>query len=185
MSIATDRELINLVLMGSALAADTFVERFSRFVFWILMHDLHLSREDGEDVFQQVWLHLWEADYRRLRHWRGNGFFASFLAVIVRHLAVDHLRDRPPTRDRPGNPESELEYLTNPGPSGNVADPEELAILEEQRGALREAVVYLSPRDRELIGRKYFRQQTYQGIAGEMGMTVNNVGVALARAEHR
>ena len=43
----------------------------------------------------------------------------------------------------------------------------------------------LSVRDRELIHRRYYRDESYREIAEALGITVNHVGVALMRAETR
>ncbi|MBZ5537848.1 MAG: sigma-70 family RNA polymerase sigma factor [Acidobacteriia bacterium] len=185
MSNANDRELINLILSGNSHAADLFVERFSRFVFCVLKRDFRLSQEDAEDIFQQVWLRLWEGDYRRLRHWQGSGSFVPYLGIIVRNLAADHFRSHPSARNRSGESESEKGDDAGPEPGCNEINPEKLAALEERRRMVRKASASLSQRDQELLQRRYFRQQSYAEIAADMDMTVNNVGVALSRAEAR
>jgi len=43
----------------------------------------------------------------------------------------------------------------------------------------------LSVRDRDLIQRRYYQEQSYREIADALGLTVNHVGVALYRAESR
>jgi DNA-directed RNA polymerase specialized sigma24 family protein len=43
----------------------------------------------------------------------------------------------------------------------------------------------LSERDRDLIHRRYYLEESYRDIAEALGLTVNHVGVALFRAESR
>jgi len=52
-------------------------------------------------------------------------------------------------------------------------------------GALKAAIGKLSERDRDLIHRRYYLEESYREIANALGITVNHVGVALFRAESR
>jgi RNA polymerase sigma factor (sigma-70 family) len=51
--------------------------------------------------------------------------------------------------------------------------------------ALKAALQKLSDRDRDLIHRRYYLEESYREIGIALGMTVNHVGVALFRAESR
>ena len=52
-------------------------------------------------------------------------------------------------------------------------------------GVLKAAMGKLSERDRDLIHRRYYQEESYREIADALGLTVNHVGVALFRAESR
>ena len=52
-------------------------------------------------------------------------------------------------------------------------------------GGLKAAIGQLSERDRDLIHRRYYLEESYREIADALGLTVNHVGVALFRAESR
>jgi RNA polymerase sigma factor (sigma-70 family) len=54
-----------------------------------------------------------------------------------------------------------------------------------QAGLLKMALENLRERDRELIHRRYYLDESYREIAEALGMTVNHVGVSLFRAESR
>jgi RNA polymerase sigma factor (sigma-70 family) len=174
-----DRALIARVLAGNSRAADLLVNRFARFVWAILVRQLALPHDLAEDLFQEVFVRLWEDDYRRLRLWSAEGDFASYLAPIVRNLALDRLRANPDRHERPI--ESQDEWSDMDG----EADAEELAWIHEQREILCRAVGGLSERDCELFRRRYEQEQSYREIARAMNMTVNHVGVALARLTER
>ena len=60
-------------------------------------------------------------------------------------------------------------------------DDDEDDLPEEDRAA----IARLSERDRDLIHRRYYQEQSYRQIADALGLTVNHVGVALFRAESR
>ena len=170
-----DQELIGHLLTGDRDASGRFVRRFERLIHHQL-YALHVPPQDHEDLFQEVFLHLWEQDCRRLRLWqgRGKGLFSSYLRAVIRRLICDKRRARAvpiPMEDIPGAPGEATE------------DPEILLLSLEQKTAIRQALVGLSHRDRELLCRRYFNDESYKEIAASMGLTVAHVGVALARAE--
>ena len=120
-----DRVLVDRLLAGDPEAADHFVTRFSRLVWAVLVRDVGMVHPQGDDVFQELFLRLWEDDYRRLRNWPGEGDFAGYLVPIVRHLAIDHVRGRRPERENPlPRPDEQDE------PSTSEPDAEELAQLD-------------------------------------------------------
>lgn len=181
-----DRRLIDRILRGDRAAQEEFVHRFGGLIYAILRAN-GLSAEEKEDLFQQVFLRLWDQDHRRLRQWRGGGGgkFSSFLGILVARLVYDHKRclsRRPPlagqgtTRDRDRLPPD----LPAPGP-----DPVTALCHHQQKAAIESALRQLSARDAELITLKHFREQSHREISNRLGMTPNHVKVALSRAEDR
>ena len=128
-----DRQLIDRVLAGDTRAADAFVTRFTRLVWAILIRQTALAAGQVEDVYQGVFVRLWEDDYRRIRNWSQNGDFAAYLAPIVRHLALDALRRTPGDREQPlpeaDEPESAPIVVGDPG-------PEELAYIADRKSVV-------------------------------------------------
>jgi len=173
-----DRILVNVVIAGDPEARDYFVDRFSNFVWSILVRDLRLKRELAEDLHAETFLRILEDDCRRLRNWSGEGNFVNYLGPIVRNLAMDHFRS-PGVRRLDPEGESTFE------PVAGEPDPERLAEAAEQRRLLHEALEDLTVRDRELIQRRHFDEQSYREIAEGMGYEISSVGVLLARAERR
>ena len=172
-----DKELICHLLNGDRAASGWFVRRFERLIHRQL-HDLQVPLQDHEDLFQEVFLHLWEHDCRRLRLWqgRGRGLFSSYLRVVIRRLICDVRRVRALPL-----PVEDVVLL-----GGETAeDPESLLLSQEQKTAILQALEGLPQRDRDLICRRHYRGESYKEIAAGMGLTVNHVGVALARAEKR
>ena len=66
-------------------------------------------------------------------------------------------------------------------PTTGEPDPLELARIQEQREAVERAVTCLAAGDRELYRLRYAEQASYQEISLSLEITVNNVGVRLAR----
>ena len=176
-----DRQLIDRVLAGDTRAADAFVTRFTRLVWAILIRQTGVAVGQVEDVYQEVFVRLWEDDYRRIRNWSRDGDFAAYLAAIVRHLALDALRKKRGDRERP---------LPEPDETGTeliVGDPspEELAHIGQRRGLLEEALLRLNVQDNELYELRFVQELSYQEISDQLKITINNVGVRLNRLVER
>jgi RNA polymerase sigma-70 factor (ECF subfamily) len=175
---STDRELVRAVTEGDRRAAEIFVVRFTRYVHSILHRDFELSKEIAEDLYQEVFVRLWDDNYRRLRNWRGEGDFAGYLGPIVRNLALEHFRragrDPLPDRDSPEAREDPMDLEPT---------PEEQAAVDERRRAIERAVEGLDERKRELYRRRFVEGQKHREIAEAMGMKVRHVGVKLLRLE--
>jgi RNA polymerase sigma factor (sigma-70 family) len=167
-------------------ASDFFVDRFSRFVYFILRGTLGAKPDLADDLHNQVFLKLFEDDLRRLRNWSGEGNFVNYLGPIVRNQAHDHFRRLKllsevslELRDDGDDTSWSMD------PVSTDPSPEEVATAAEQRRLLYQALDELSERDREIIRRRHLEEQSYETIAGEMGYKISGVGVLLARAEKR
>ncbi len=181
MTRLSDVELIHRVVAGDAEASDLFVARFTRLIWWVLVHEKRLDNESASEVYQTVFLRLWRDNYRSLRNWSGEGDFASYLTQIVRHLVVDLQRGRRPELHEP------LSDPDEPGqePQTPEVNADEIAWVEQQRGLLDDAVAALDPPDRRLYEMRFVEEQSYREISSTLGITVNNVGVRISRLSER
>ena len=185
-SIDEDRQLIDSILAGDPRAWEKVVRRFSDMVWRILLGWFRLSRDDAADAYQEIFLALQKDDFRRIRQWRGEVRLDAYMAVVLSGLTQDILRamrrntdvvQDPPPDSKGRNPSREL---PDPGP-----DPSIVMELAERRHAVITCRERLGSRDQELLKLRYDLELQYRGIADRMKMTVNNVGVALSRAEER
>jgi len=183
--IETDRRLIERVVNGEGRAREEFVARYRRVIYAVL-NRYTLTADEREDLFQQVFVHLWDHQCLRLRQWQpdGTGRFSSFLCVVVGRLALDHFRSRRRfTLD--ATPVLSLEEEDCSSLVSALPDPHEQVCAAERRSILKQAIQRLPRRDSDLLQRRYYRQQTYGEIAEALGMTVGHMGVALQRAHTR
>ncbi len=171
-----DLELVQSVIVGDDAAADEFVNRFTNLVWWMLMHQMRVDRESATEIYQDVWIHLWRDNYRRLRNWDGPGDFAPYLRVVVLNYARDWLRRK---RDFVALPPS-FEKVENPDPGAL-----QVAWIEQQRELVEQALVSLSPDNRELYELAFVQGLGRQEIAATLGIKPNNVGVRLHRLVER
>jgi RNA polymerase sigma factor (sigma-70 family) len=182
---AADQRLITRVIQGEQQAQQEFVSRYQRLIYAVLSR-YDLTADEREDLYQQVFVHLWERDCSRISQWKpdGAGRFSAFLCVIVSRLAVDHFRSR---RGRGVETPVEISIEADGCRELSALDPDpyQQACRSEQGRILLHAMEKLSPRDRDLLLRRYYRQQTYAEIATALNITVNYVGVALLNAHRR
>ncbi len=170
MSLADEVRLVSRIVEGDRDALDEFISTYRSLVFSILMRHMNLTRDDADEVFQRFLIHIWEDDYRRLRTWSRKAPLSAFLGRMVRNLAGDFRREQ--------QREARGAYADRTPLDAGYLGADSRRIVEA-------ALAELSPRDRELIHRRYFMGQTYQEIARALGITVNHAGVALSRALFR
>lgn len=179
---ATDRELVDAVIAGNPEAAALFVERFFRFIAAVAGRFARTRTSLTHNVAQNVIRLLWDDDFRRLRMWSGEGDFASYLAPIVKHKAVDYLR----------NPWNRVEVSGLPGiddygkgPFGlpdDGPDAHDALLAEDRRRSLVAAMDNLGPRDQDVLERRWIREESVGEIAQALGVKDNAVHQALHRA---
>lgn len=183
--IEADRKLICAVIQGDEEAQQEFVARYQRVIRAVLNRYI-MTPDEREDLYQQVFVHLWEHDCSRISQWQpdGSGRFSSFLCVVVTRLALDHFRKR-----RLVVQETTSFRTLEEGVEGELPcpapGPHQMACVSERRRIILQAIQRLSERDQALLKRRYFRQQSYAEIAMALGITIDNVGVALKRAQSR
>ncbi len=177
-----DGELIRRILQGERATQEAFVDRFSGLIYALLTR-MDLGYQERDDLFQDVFLHLWKQNCRCLRQWQpGKGQLCSFLAVVVAHLVCDYKRRRTLV---PGSTLDEQSLDSRQASDRTEADLTEQVYARQQQEAIGRSVRSLRPRDAELIRRRHFAQQSCQEIAQALQMPVAHVYVALARAEKR
>ena len=173
MDLDEELQLVAQMMSGDVYALDRFVRTYRRFITSILNRQPDLYSQDVEEVYQRFLFHIWEDGYRRLRPWSGTRSLRFYLGAIARNLARDFRRER----CRLSYSFLDCETVLLPAVEGFAENSE--------AGMVRAALGSLSVRDRDLIHRRYYREESYREIAVAMGITVNHVGVALFRAESR
>lgn len=179
----TDRELVAAVVSGDPEAAGLFVERFFRFIVAIAGRFARTRTSLIHNVPQIVIEQLWADDFRRLRMWSGEGDFASYLAPIVKHRSLDYLATpwarRVVVSGLPGGGDDDK------GPFGlaeDGPDAHDALLVEERKRLLHAAMDKLGARDRDVLDRRWIREESVAQIAEALGIGENATHQALHRA---
>jgi len=169
-----EEALVAALILGDPDAAGVFVRRWSPVIYGIARQEFRLSEADAQDVFQSVFERLCEKDFRRLRLWNGRGSLGGYLRRLVRNLIIDRLRGSHDCPEPDLDPEE-----------GEVDEPVRGLVRDAEAECIRGAIDHLRDRDQRLIRRRHWQEASYRDIAEAEDMSVNNVGVALLRAERR
>jgi len=173
MESPSDQELILGCVAGQRRAWNTLVERFTRYVYYLIRltarkHAAEMSPEEIADLHNDLFVALFEDDCRRLRAYRGdNGCSVrSWIRVITIRRTLDALRKRRPHVSLDASAD-------DPGPSAPVLVDDGLDPLDallardaaERRAQLEENAAPLSERDRKLLEMIYVRKMSADAIA--------------------
>ena len=169
----TDQELVRLVVSGDVAAAEKLVRDHGGRLL-ALFRRFRLAPDEAEDAVQTVFERIFRNDRRALRDWRGECSLTGYLASIALNigrtvLAARRNIDDPDPEERGDTRASPVLYL----------------MLRRRRAYLEQALLKLAERDRTLLLLRELEGLSYAEIAAATGMTVNNVGVALHRAQRR
>jgi RNA polymerase sigma factor (sigma-70 family) len=160
--LRVDNDLVHRCLKGDEAAWKTLVTRYQRLVYSVA-HTLCSQPDDVSDVFQQVWMEL----YQHLADVRNIDALPAWLITVTRRRCYAMLNSRQST-----------EPLTEEIPDLS----EELAHVEHEH-TLERVLDQLPDRCRRLINLLYFdaREPSYLEIAAEMGMPEASIGPTRAR----
>ncbi|HEY2383649.1 MAG TPA: sigma-70 family RNA polymerase sigma factor [Terriglobia bacterium] len=157
-----DNELIERCLKGDQAAWRDLVVRYQRLVYSIA-HVFCSNPEDVSDVFQQVWLEL----YQQLADLRSIEALPAWLMTVTRRRSYAVLQ----TRYGPEPLKEDIPYI-----SGHLAQV-------EREHSVERALDQLPDRCRRLIGLLYFdaSEPSYAQIAETLGMPEASIGPTRAR----
>jgi RNA polymerase sigma factor (sigma-70 family) len=157
-----DNELIARCLQGDQTAWEELVTRYQRLVYSIA-HVSCSDPEDVSDVFQQVWLEL----YQQLADLRNIEALPAWLITVTRRRSYAVLHAR---------------YGSEPL-ADDIPDVSEQLRQVEREHELERALDQLPERCRRLIDLLYFdvAEPSYSQIAATMGMPEASVGPTRAR----
>jgi len=160
-------ELIAFCLEGKREAWDALVERYQDYVYSVITRSLR-SKEDRQDVFQNVFLIL----YQNLQKLRNRERLASYLFKIARR---ECMRTSSLNARAKSVPERVIEGL---GFSKKAETPETFFDKLEEKILVREALTRLQPRCRTLLQRLFLDDDapSYEILADELKIPVSSIG---------
>lgn len=168
--IAEDVALLAKVLEGDDAAARELVRYLGPVVRRAAARRASGSVRD--DLVQDVWRHLWQANCRVLQRWNRERPLLSYVAIVARNHIVDQLRRLPVATDEV-DPD-----IPDPG------EDAETTLLAEQLGdCIARARQNLSATHRRLIELRHDSDMKLREVAEVLGKSTSYVSSTLARAE--
>lgn len=158
----SDAELVAGCRAGDPDAWNALVERFSRYVSAIATQGFRLPAHDAEDVFQNVFLRIFE----RLDSLRSDDAIRPWVGQLTRNCCLDLLRS-----------------------SGRVVPVEEVEeqIVDDTITKLDEAMVvheglaHLSAECREILDRFFARDESYRTIGEALSIPAGTIASRISR----
>lgn len=164
---SSDSQLIRACLRGDDAAWANLIDRYSGLVYSVIRR-YRLSEPEALDVFQDVWVSLWE----QLGTLRDHARLGPWLMTVAGRLAWGACKRR--ARLSSSEPiDNALATAPEAGPG-----PEQLAAEREASAEVNAALASISPRCRLLIHALFCdpTAPTYAEIAERLGCSENSVG---------
>lgn len=166
----SDPELVKACLGGDEEAWSALIDKYKNLIFSIPIK-FRFSQEDAADIFQSVCADL-IAELPKLRKPKA---LAAWLIQVTSHKCIE--RKRQAARYTNQDPD-----LPEPAAAAHEIPDSVLAQVQDEQ-ILREAVLALSPRCRELVHMLFFEQppRPYQQIAEQLGIATGSIGFIRGR----
>jgi len=179
-----DTLLIREAQQGNTAAFEELVRQYDRAVLRLAIH-LTGSQEDGQDIYQEVFLRA----YVNLARFRFECSFYTWIYRIVTNLCLDHLRKKNSrgldvtTTVSPDGQEGEvLNRMPDHRPG---ASPERSLVGRELRRCILRALGRLSPRERMIFELKHYHGLRLRTVAGILNTTEGTIKNTLYRATQK
>jgi RNA polymerase sigma factor (sigma-70 family) len=163
-AVPSDSELVARCRSGEQAAWAELVDRYSRYVQAIVVQGFRLSSTDAEDVFQEVFLRV----YERLDTLRNDDALRPWIAQVTRRLCLDRIAAS--SRAAAGD----VEVLADLPGGDSFAELEEALDVHE-------ALALLDPLCRELLDRFFTRDEPYRVISEELDLPMGTVASRISR----
>jgi len=159
----SDVDILHAIARGDEHALAQLYDRYRLILFGLVMRILN-SREEAEDVLQEVFIQVWRraSDFDELR---GRPF--TWLVTLARSRAIDRLRSLA-SRER-------VATASVSDPTEAVSDAADDAFRSEQRGVVASALKQLPDEQKITLVLAYFEGLTQSEIATRLGAPLGTV----------
>ncbi len=177
-----DRVLVDRFKNGDAAAFDEMVSRYWDRIY-SMVNQLLRNSEDAEEVTQDAFIRA----HRGLVNFRGESAFSTWLFQIATNLARNRYwywwrrkKDKSVSLDAPLRSDSETtlgEVI-----AAEVETPDDITVNREFVTRIASCMERLGAKHREILILRNVKNQTYEEIAGILGISVGTVKSRIARA---
>ena len=175
--IATDQELIGRVQDGDSTAFEHLFNRYRDAIHRLFVQRLGGNVDDTNDLLQETFVKV----YLNLQRYSSRFTFGQWVYTIARNTFIDYTRRR---RDDTVS----IDYVGEGiGVSGSLGGPtpEEHLITHQSQVQLEGLLAKMSPRYRELIELRFFREFSYEEIAAKLSLPMGTVKTQIHRAREQ
>ena len=175
--IATDQELIGRVQDGDSTAFEHLFNRYRDSIYQLYMQRTGGNVDVTNDLLKETFVKV----YLNLQRYSSRFTFGQWVYTIARNTFIDYTRRR---RDDTVS----IDYVGEGiGVSGSLGGPtpEEHLITHQSQVQLEGLLAKMSPRYRELIELRFFREFSYEEIAAKLSLPMGTVKTQIHRAREQ
>ena len=177
--LTSDPKLISACLSGEEAAWDALIDRYAALIFAVSLR-MGVSQADTEDIFQDVCLIL----FSHLADVRDTARLSSWIISTTKREVWKTSRKKTVTlTSELGENAWEMESAESVHPQRATGNPEAEAIALEEQQLMREAVLRLPDRCRDLLMQLYATDDplSYQELAVKLSLPLGSIGPTRAR----
>ena len=166
--------LVRSIAGGDQLALHALYQRAHRLVFTLGVR-LTGNRETAEELTLDVFHDVWQ---RAARYDPANGTVLGWIMNQARSRAIDRLRFE--NRKKRVDPDADHAVI-----GIEALDGHELLALKQQGEALRAALAFLSPPEREAIEVAFFSELTHAEVAARLNEPLGTIKTRIRSGLHK
>lgn len=157
-----------------------FQELFRKFsgLLYSTIHRVLNDHQDAEDIMQEVLMQIWQKAHL---YEEGKGKPLTWIMTMARNRAIDRIR----SKQRRSRLNHDFEHETKPLQPEFDEDTSDVVITGERDRTLQNAVMELSPEQRQAIQLAYFDGLTQSEIAERLHEPLGTVKARIRRGVQR
>ena len=173
--VADDAQLVDWVLAGDKSAFEYLFNRYGESIRRLYVRRLG-GASDVDDLLQETFIKV----FINLSRYDRSYTFGRWAYTIARNTLIDYVRKR--------HEDLSIDALppySNVTPASTVRTPEESVISLQQRGRIEHHLDRMTPRYRQLIEYRFFREYSYEEIAEKLSLPLGTVKTQIHRAREQ
>ena len=174
-----DLELVNKAIKGDQAAFGKLMSRYKESVYYMVLKMVH-NRDDAEDLTMVAF----SKAFNNLSNYSADYAFSTWLFRIATNNCIDFIRKKKLlTTSIYQAPDTESGESAQISVKDKSMTPEESIIKDQRAVKIREVILELSPKYRELIELRYFDELSYEEISAKLDLPLGTVKAQLFRAK--
>lgn len=174
--IASDQQLIERVLGGDASAFEHLFNRYRDSILQLYLQKTGGNIDDSNDLLQETFVKI----YLNLQRYSDQYTFGQWIYTIARNTFIDYVR-------RKRDDTVSIDNLRETGglSTWSEPNPEERMITHQNRARIEAFLDRMSPRYKELIELRFFKEYSYEEIASHLNLPMGTVKTQIHRAREQ
>jgi RNA polymerase sigma-70 factor (ECF subfamily) len=168
-----DDKLINTCIEGDKEAFGELTSQYTKLVMSTIYsvfnrYSIPSVAQDAEDLHNSLFLSLMDNDFRKLKQFKGESRFSTYIRVITVRFVIDFLRKE---KKRYSVDSIDSEKTIPPLVEKSPAHDEVLEMTETEQ-EIKKVIDSLSPNERLLVKLVYYKELSPKEVSRVMGISI-------------